>query len=529
MTNHNHEVKFAEIELGEEEAKSAGMSIPPRPEAPEQDATREEVTATPVIQPVRNYPTGEQRFLDRAKQMEDHVEPETPFVPFMTYWPTYSNMDAAQTKWYYYWRSEVRSGRYPETDLSYIFLYIYELINGVGWQEPMEGYRSLLALWDAYRSQYAKLNFYIVDWIADFILVHRLDISFQEMMCRSTYGLNGELLDLELMRGLYAEPVDVSWDMLQKLSNYNVQQSKYYTGDGGVHMETHIPRVVALVDAYYRKTQGCRLIELFKPGREVQRERYLFGSAVYDTSLYGRTLTVHTVQFSEHKLLRDWVTQLIRYCENQLRELSGYKGKLRGIHIDAALEPLITRAIKAEFERRAAMDRVESEVQIDRDRLQQLQRDSDHVRELLTVEEEPVREPERCVENGTGDDVAVVAANSGAYETSIEAPLSDESIAAVPSFPTQTPDSEPIDRMQLDDSWQAFRAGLTPAYRAALSALVRGSWESDMFAIAREHNTMPALIIDGMNDLAMETIGDLIVDADVLVDEYIEMLNNYVG
>ena len=525
MTNYNHEVKFAEIEIGQGETQSVGMSIPARPESPEQpeqDAKGSVPAASTATHTAKNYPTGEQRFLERARQMEHHVEAETPFVPFMTYWPTYANMDAAQTKWFYYWRDEVRNGRYPETDLSYIFLYIYELINGIGWQEPMEGYRALLALWDAYRAQYAKLNFYIVDWVADFVLVHRLDVSFQDIMCRSTYGLNGELLDLELMRGLHAEPLDVSWDMLQKLSNYNVQQSKFYLGGGQVHMEAYVPRVVALVDAYYRKTQSCRLIELFKPGREVQRERYLFGSAVYDTSLYGRTLTVHTVQISEHKLLRDWVAQLIRYCENQLRDLTGYKGKLRGVRIDTALEPLISRALQSEFEKQAALERVELEVQIDSDRLLQLQRDSDHVRELLTVEEVEVQASDHSEmqEKNEASGAAVAADVTSTHKGAID---------VEPMSRIVLPASEPAVNDHLDDGWQAFQTVLTPAYQAALSALVQGIWEAEMFAIAREYSTMPALLIDGLNDLAMETIGDLIVDGDVLVDEYIDIIKNLVG
>jgi len=522
MTNHNHEVKFAEIEIGQGETQSSGLSIPSRPQtsAIEQGSKTQETAAPAAIQEAKNYPTGEQRFLERARQMEHHVEEEVPFVPFMTYWPTYANMNESQAKWYYYWRNEVRSGRYPESDLSYIFLHIYELINGVGWQEPMEGYRALLALWDAYRAQYAKLNFYIVDWVSDFVLVHRLDVSFQDIMRRSTYGLNGELLDLELMRGLHAEPVDVSWDMLQKLSNYNVQQSKFYLGDGQVHMEAYVPRVVALVDAYYRKTQGRRLIEMFQPGKEVQRERYLFGSAVYDTSLYGRTLTVHAVQISEHKLFRDFVSQLIRYCENQLRDLCGYKGKLRGVRIDAALEPLITRALQTEFERQAALERVESEVQIDTDRLLQLQRDSDHVRELLTVEEETVQESDR---------VSVGETNVEIEPLNVDTTQREVSNRVEPPAQISTSTSEPAGSEHLDDSWRAFQAALTPAYRAALSALVQGVWDTEMFSIAREYSTMPALLIDGMNDLAMETIGDLIVDGDVLVDEYIDMLNNLLG
>ena len=53
-------------------------------------------------------------------------------VEFMQYWPTYDVMSPAQQQWYFYWRSEVRQGRLLATDLSYIFVHVYELINLIG-------------------------------------------------------------------------------------------------------------------------------------------------------------------------------------------------------------------------------------------------------------------------------------------------------------------------------------------------------------------------------------------------------------
>jgi len=91
--------------------------------------------------------TTEGQFVKRAKELENKTETSAAlFVPFKSYWPTYGHMTGAQSRWYFYWRSEVRQGRYHKTDLSYIFLHVYELINGVGWEEPTDGYRQLCQL-----------------------------------------------------------------------------------------------------------------------------------------------------------------------------------------------------------------------------------------------------------------------------------------------------------------------------------------------------------------------------------------------
>jgi hypothetical protein len=489
MTNHK-EVKFTEVELdrGEEQ----GMAIPSRDDV----QAHEKSTPTVEMKPITKVSTAEQRFLMQARELEHRTETYASFVPFMTYWPTYSNMNAQQEFWYFYWRTEVRSGRYPETDLSYIFLHTYELLQGVGWQEPLQGYRYLMDLWTAYQKTYAKLNFYMVDWVSDFVLVHQLDISFQEIMEVSPHGLVGELLDLELMRGFTAMPIELNWDMLEKLSNYNVQQSKFYEAGGKELLPLYAPRVVSLVDGYVSKKHGKRLIEMFHPGEAERRERYLFGSSVYDTSLYGRTISVSAVRVSEYKPLRELMTQLVRLSENILRGLHGFKGKLRSIQVEAEMESLIQRFIEREYHKTAAMQRAREEVVIDPDRLTQLQQDSDIVRELLTVEEALLLEEELTPHDAVVEQVEQVA------------------------------DDEPeaVNNGEPQGEWAQLAAQLEPLHLKVLAALVEGSGYSEVMALANAQGTMPELLLDHINDVAMEVIGDLLIDGETIVEEYIPLI-----
>ncbi|MFB5760670.1 TerB N-terminal domain-containing protein [Paenibacillus medicaginis] len=146
------------------------------------DEEEPEVRRTPkAAPPVRNYAslegfsllegepgylaTREANFVHQARQWGDRKGSCVPFQPFMSYWPTYSQMNGSQTEWYFYWRREVRGKRYPETDLSYIFIYIYELIHGVGWTEPEEGFQLLLELREAYADSYPGLLEYMADWL----------------------------------------------------------------------------------------------------------------------------------------------------------------------------------------------------------------------------------------------------------------------------------------------------------------------------------------------------------------------------
>ena len=90
---------------------------------------------------------GWNKFFRDMKLFSEKEGREVPFVPFMTYFPTYDSMDSQQKSWYFYWRTEIRKGHFINTDLSYIFIYIYELLSGIGWTDATEGYDKLNTIW----------------------------------------------------------------------------------------------------------------------------------------------------------------------------------------------------------------------------------------------------------------------------------------------------------------------------------------------------------------------------------------------
>lgn len=329
--------------------------------------------------------TTESEFVQRARELVEHKEPAALFVPFKSYWPTYGHMTGAQSRWYFFWRDEVRQGRYPKTDLSYIFLHIYELINGVGWDEPQEGCRQLSLLWEAYRDSYKRLDQYLGGWIADFSFVHKLDIPLSEIVARSR-GLAGDLAELELVRCLSAAPEQLRIEVLSVMSDYDISKSKFYTGEGKIAADRYIPQVVALIDAYVARKHGSNLITMFPPAPPVVRERYLFRSAVYDISLYGYSVLVPVIRVSKSPPLRSLITRLFRLTENKLRALMGYRGRLKDVRVDADMDDLVTRFLEREF-RKAEQEEKGPAVVIDQQKLEQLASDSEVVRSLLTVED----------------------------------------------------------------------------------------------------------------------------------------------
>lgn len=464
-----------------------------------------EETAEPVT-------TTESEFVKRAHELVDHKEPAALLVPFKSYWPTYGHMTGAQSRWYFFWRDEVRQGRYPATDLSYIFLHVYELINGVGWDEPQDGCRQLESLWEAYRDKYKRLDQYLGGWIADFSFVHKLEIPLSKIVARSR-GLAGDLAELELVRCLTSAPEQLSIEVLSVMSDYDISKSKFYTGEGKVNAERYIPQVVALIDAYVARKHGSSLIAMFPPGPAVARERYLFRSAVYDISLYGYSVLVPVVRISKSPPLRSLITRLFRLTENKLRAHLGYRGRLKDVKVDADMDDLITRFLQREF-RKVEQEEKGPAVVIDQQKLERLTSDSEIVRSLLTVEEAA------AIDEGHEAEPAEESDESSDIEEEV---IISENVLADKDHGQASP-PQPDDNNE-EGNWTALAAALSPLQLDALLALAEEDGLTKVQKLAADGGSMAELLFDEINELAMEYVGDLVIDSEELTEECITMLH----
>jgi len=201
------------------------------------------------------------------------------FVPFMTYWPTYDSMNKQQQAWYFFWRSQVRHGNYPDTDLSYIFIHIYELLSGVGWQTPQQGYEALVQIWSAYKNRFPTLNHYMSDWTFDFAQLHNLVYSapFEDDSVRI---LPSTMTDILVEQHAEDVPLKLPFALIDALCDYSLVNSKFYKDGNQALMQEAIPRVVALADAALRKKTQKGVLATYGPNRPKKQEYYIFRSAV---------------------------------------------------------------------------------------------------------------------------------------------------------------------------------------------------------------------------------------------------------
>ena len=94
---------------------------------------------------------------------------------FKSYFPTYNAMSDRQLRGYFTWRAQVRHGTVEETSTSFAFLYLYELICGIGVDDPLDGFNKIKAFWDVYRAFEPGIDRFARVWLQDYAVFHGLD------------------------------------------------------------------------------------------------------------------------------------------------------------------------------------------------------------------------------------------------------------------------------------------------------------------------------------------------------------------
>lgn len=116
-----------------------------------------------------------QEFIKEARYMENYELQGSFDASFHAFYPVYSDMTVRQLKGYFAWRTRVRRGEYPLTSSSAAFIYIYELINGIGVKNGVDAYAKLRDFRHYYADRYdANMERYLGWWMRDLVIAENL-------------------------------------------------------------------------------------------------------------------------------------------------------------------------------------------------------------------------------------------------------------------------------------------------------------------------------------------------------------------
>ena len=306
-------------------------------------------------------------------------------VPLRNPEASYTDMSYEQRCWYFFWRTEVRNGRYPATDLPYILLHISELLWGIGWDHPAVGQNLLMILWKQYRADHPKLDQLMCDWMFDFSRTYNLPY---EIPAESQIQLPSQTAQRNLLIHSHRsdKPLKLSWDLIQLLSDYQMDQSSFYQAGHEKLIQEAIPRAIALTDAALLKKSGKGILSVYGPSRSTSQKYQTFaGSRCPDAD---RTVTVNVPPYCTRSKLRELITGLVKHTENVLRSIHAHRGRLRGITLDPEIAELVESFLRKEYSSSREDNRKKNlPISLDFDSIDSLRRQSDAVRDALEVQE----------------------------------------------------------------------------------------------------------------------------------------------
>ena len=428
-------------------------------------------------------------FYKQAVFMQDY-EDDVPWSgEFVRYFPTYHDLTTRQLRGYFTWRAGVRKGSFQPIAASAAYIYLYELLNGVGADSPEDALKKLRAFEVGYLDSGIgdqRMRSNLRRWMLEYAVVNDLppelvrEYAEGEMMARDD--------SLAVLRKPEAHSDDEVFSALCVFGGKKTAESPVIQLDPvrGRHLFCEAWRSAA---AY--RWQGKRLFALCF-GEKRTRRWYPLSNAVYYEQKRPED---RDYALSECRSFRCkdglWTVRAFETLSYDKARLQGFlhetDARLRrylktGRYLkekpeDAWAIPFIDAVMEAD--KKALAEAAKPTITIDLSGLEQIRRDAAGTRDSLLTEEE-LAEPEELI------------------VTPAEEKVSDL----------------PLDTVQIQ----------------IVRALLHGE---DAAGLLKANHLMPSMAADFINEALFDEIGDTVVacedDRLTLIEDYIEDLAQLLG
>ncbi len=440
-------------------------------------------------------------FYVQGKFMENY-EDSVPWTgDFLCYFPTYHDLPYRQLRGYFGWRTNVRKGFVQKVSFSAAYIYIYELLNGIGTASAAD---SLCKLKEFEKSFIDagfgdnRMRNYLRRWMFELAVVKNVDLDVAKQY------LPEFVFDYDKALGVLKKPSEHSseevFSSLFRLGGRRNLNSPVITNDPGKAALLFSKTWENAISGY--KRNGRPLFDLCF-GRRGSRYWYPLANAVYyfqepqpefeyfvsDNRAYsfkeGRwteksysTNSFDSVLFEGFIRETDRILRKYYKTGRYLKEFAGFEWVL----------PFVQQAIATveASEKRSSRPQVVIDVSI----LEKIRNDAITTRDSLLTEDERAEE-----ENGGSP---VVKANAS----------------------SEVPSTEEINESRI----------LDPVKLRIIRCLLQGSDPSD---ILKAENMMPSIAADSINEALYDYIGDVAVLCEngrlTLEEEYIEDITGLIG
>ena len=486
--------------------------------------------------------------------MKDFTDDYAGNRPFSVYFPSYQMMGYEQLRTYFTWRTEVRKGNVADISLSYGFLYIYELLANIGVRDPEDGLNQLMSFWMAFSAYNKSMDKYVLRWLKDYHIYYELPHSFKEF------------IDANNLTKHYPNMVDTddSFDLLCSLSRYDVRKSIFFTDDNVNLIKDCFRFVIDELRLVFEDNgidydesifQPTKKMSPWKPFKDAlfypwlkqsNRRVVLSGKEMYicDNNKWYFNTTITSANS------RQLIGYIMKQMEVALRKVTKYKYKLSadintisheaviklskaGLSLEAIINDSVERFYKEETKTvvivdQEALTRIRQEVLITQEKLYVPEQDKPYI-PIASVQNDTYATDEPEQDNAYDPYIPVQEEKSYVpvapiHETPHVPIISVQQTLDFTNtfFPDSTYSSPDDSHMTpILDVWDNLKNSLTQVETEALSVVLLG--ELDLKKYADQCGIMLEVLVDGINEKAMDLIGDNLLDDEfVLYDDYKE-------
>lgn len=430
----------------------------------------------------------EQNFYLQGKLVasyEDHYEGKQ---SFLRYYPTYHDLTVGQARTYFTWRTKIRQNIYEKISDSYAYIYLYELLNGIGIKDPEEGLDKLITFNKNYAQKFSpEMGAYLERWIRDYIIFYNINKT------NNTFFVKEQTNDKKYEQLLYPDQFsnhEVA-ESLIKLSNYKIRNCPLY--------KKSIEKFEHLLVLIWHKILDLRNdgFDFFTSyiAYKNQMTVQLFSAAVFNHQLEPKTTSYEIDQIRKYFYDEEKNTW---YCESYWG-LTGQKSIMGNFlhEVDREIRlcfnlgrNLKPRKIEKHY-LKAIRDGIK-EYQIEEQKLKQPKIEF-NLSQLSTIREDAA---------GTRDSL-----------------LTEEELQA------EQEEREQIEETVVNDEQEDY--GLSSEEMATIILLLKGK---DLNKYLKEHHLMAAVIIDNINEKLFDEFGDNVIefinDIPTVIEDYQEDLED---
>lgn len=467
---------------------------------------------------------------------------------FKSYFPTYNAMSDRQLRGYFTWRTQVRRGTVEETSTPFAFLYLYELICGIGVDDPLDGFNKIKAFWDAYRAFEPGIDRFARVWLQDYAVFHRLDPKL--LRDSKTVMFDNALIelrraardlapaptppDLAPARRKTSEPTlplppDEAGEerlmaAINALSTYNLNNSRL---DRSHHRDLrHVACAVYVRMARYYDTHRKTGIVASLFGEEAAMPYTMFASAVFfaperheDCEYRLDPIHIYRCQNGFWECMRihgsrqksSKLGEMMRACDQRLRLALDPTHPLKEEKVPKYLAKIIDDEIVAWLSWDAAHQPVK--IDIDLSQLGHIRSAAAQTREALLIDEEreddvSMEAEATLIEQPNTESAPSMTAGPGEMATRQDEP--DEPTVSTEEFGVVAPLLVSVPAPVTPASAEAANK-LAPAADAFLRALLERNTAQATLAVAQSGQSED-MLVDSINEALFDLVGDTVIE-----------------